>query len=213
MAFELNISVCPKAGCKVLEFNDISGTYNVSTNPTGYGTPNIAVVDIIESILSVYLNNATVPYIYTFTWAVGVITGYTITKGGVELFSVTGLTYSYPFSIDFKILDEELGIDKITDGVAVIEYEISTADETYVTSLDKFFTCQTDCCVTKMVEAIKSCACNCSDKKNKEMIMNAAIARTMFNSAVNSALSGETADAAETLACVNKLCSAECDNC
>ena len=46
MALELKLSLCFKEKCSKLQISDATGEYDVTTNPTGWGAPNLALADV-----------------------------------------------------------------------------------------------------------------------------------------------------------------------
>jgi len=94
----LTIKTCLLEGCSKITVEDITGTYNATTNPLGYGLPGgIAYNDITQIIISVYYPNITTPIIYTFTYATGTVTALTdefeLFKGGNIFMAKEGNEY------------------------------------------------------------------------------------------------------------------------
>lgn len=53
MALELKISACFKEKCTKLEVSDITGSYNGSTNPTGWGGSNLHLSNVDTATLTI----------------------------------------------------------------------------------------------------------------------------------------------------------------
>ena len=67
MALELLATSPTQTGCFGFTFTDTTGVYNVTTNPGGYGTPNMDSTDVNTATISVYAPGSTIPYIFTFS--------------------------------------------------------------------------------------------------------------------------------------------------
>jgi hypothetical protein len=90
---------------------DSTGDYNVTTNPTGWGAPNIALTDVLYAHLVI-----TTPSLTVFDIDI-------IGDLGLNFATVTSdeLIYSIPSSLLGQLSDEIL-----IDGVFNVEYQIST---------------------------------------------------------------------------------------
>lgn len=61
-----SFTITEKLGCSSFDFKDTTGTYNATTNPGGYGTPNAAYADIISTLIKVTLADGTIKEITDF---------------------------------------------------------------------------------------------------------------------------------------------------
>lgn len=61
-----DFSIEELTGCTSIKFTDTTGTYNASTNPGGYGTPNPAYTDITETLIRFTFNDGRVVDITDF---------------------------------------------------------------------------------------------------------------------------------------------------
>ena len=61
MALELSINVSLSSNGKTMTFTETTGVYNVNLNPTGWGSPNAALNNILEAYLVVN-NTLDVPF-------------------------------------------------------------------------------------------------------------------------------------------------------
>lgn len=151
MALQLNYCVPQDCDCKSVSFSDTTGVYNASTNPTGYGAPNILTTDVISSTITFFSPNETQGIVFAFTILNNVITGATRTDVYGNTVNVLADLPStvFPF-LDF-IFDSPLlyGIDAqadLLDGSWKVTYEIQTASQTYSYSGWVYLICQIKKC-------------------------------------------------------------------
>ncbi len=215
MAFELSCEVEESDDCKSWDFIDNTGVYNVTTNPTGYGSPNVASTAIILATIDLYFYGSTVPYTFTFTIASGTITACTVTPPSgtaVSIFADLAFT-SFPFSeaAPFTILPEWIGLAEgasMTYGAIHIDYNVNNGSINYSTDLDELISCSVCCCITNM-EADLDAREGCTG----EAINNAMMARIWLDSAVY-AMEQEDVDKAQAnLLYAQQLCTGGCPGC
>jgi hypothetical protein len=130
MALGLRYTFCEQCDCKVVLFNDSTGVYNVSTNPTGYGAPNIASTAITSAIISVTPPDYDDPIILTFTVSSGTITAATRTDIFGTVTNIISLlnTTVFPFvdlEIDSILLFGDSEQSLLTDGSWTVVYTVS----------------------------------------------------------------------------------------
>lgn len=184
MALELKLNVCFADNCSLLKISDATGAYNLTTNPTGWGFPNLALADVDEATLSVTPPNGEYATIFIATTTVQTAT------------IVNGLFPLYNFSA--------FSSGSFVDGMYTITYEVKNNGETYTTSINVFSTCKADCCIEKMKAKFCEMMCGCdweiywANYKKAEALLYAA--KSAFACAKNS-------QAKDLLDQVNKICS------
>ncbi len=140
MALIPKIEACVK-DCSTLEIKDVTGFYNVTTNPTGWGTPNLARDFVGNATLEVKIG--------------GVVTQY----------NVKSIIENSVFPI--YLLQE---ITSLVDGIITISLTLVDTVEnvTYKTQIKITNECDVTCCVAKL--AVKALSGGCSDlpKENFE---------------------------------------------
>ena len=186
MALELKLNVCFADNCSVLNIKDATGAYDVSTNPTGWGAPNLALVDVTQALLTITPPNATISTSFDVTTTVQSAT----IVGG--LFNLNNLTSSNFTS------------GSLVDGMYIITYNVVGGGETYTTSINVFSTCKADCCIEKMKAKFCEYMCGCdweiywANYKKAEALLYAA--KSAFACA-------KYDQAKDLLDQVNKICS------
>ena len=149
MALELDISACPKHGCHSIILNETTGAYDATLNNTGWGAPNPLTSDPTTWSIIITLPDET---IVTITDPVGLPTA--------------------DDSLEYEITLAALGLTSSTipDGLYVIEYTATIGATVYTTGTKYFlFTCNLDCCVSKMFAKIATstdCSCDSTVIKN-----------------------------------------------
>lgn len=215
MALELLSTVESEDGCVGFVFTDTTGVYNVTTNPTGYGTPNPSSNDVSQATISLYPPLATVPYIFTFVIETGNLASATVTAPDGTVTSIfadlTGITFPFDANNQIHILPEYLGFEElamVTDGVWTSVYEITDEDSsTYNTTTYPMSICSTSCCIQKMFVNLDDCGCGCAAEKA------ALSANTKLMSAIYSANLGMMTQAQENLTKAKEMCDGNCGGC
>ncbi len=184
----IKYGIVPANTCKAFNIVDLTGTYNASTNPSGYGTPNRDTGDFNEATFTVVggLINATVNVWNTLP-----------TKNDEILFPIT---------------NSDLGLDtdeNIPSEIYLGTYTITSTvgDIPFTDSHYWFADCMAQCCAdAKMAKAIKDApaGCLCDEKA-----MNDALYLQGLIKAVHAALSDSCNELlkAQTLVDeINKIC-------
>lgn len=137
---KLDFDICQKSDCSGIKFTETTGLYNVSTNPTGWGTSF----------------NTTNPDIATFQYS-----KLEFYDSGNNLITTLELYPDFPSSdITFT---KELDLD-IDDGIYKVVYtvrETKTTGISYTAEAQVAFYCKVNCCIMSMIKDIDPC-CNCS---------------------------------------------------
>ena len=153
MAVTLKLSSSQSCDCKTLTLTDATGVYNVTTNPTGWGTPNIAFGDVLCAYLKVFLPDHVTYYYVDVT---SIFTGAT---------TVADLI----FTLDMGDLGGAAG-DKFDDGCYDVVYKVgTTADNptlgdcsngTLATSTVYIpIYCQVQCCIISKFSLVPNYYC------------------------------------------------------
>jgi len=151
MAFELKYSLCEQCDCKEALFNDTSGVYNVSTNPTGYGTPNVESTAITSATIVVTPPSYETPITFTFTISSGTVTAATRTDTFGVVVDVLSLlnTTVFPFvdlTFDSILLFGDSEQSDLEDGAWLMVYTVSDGTDTYQLNAYNFFICSATRC-------------------------------------------------------------------
>lgn len=199
MSLELKIKKQKTGTCKSFGINEYTGTYNVSTNPTGYGSPNIGLSVTNSHVVSL-----------------------TITDPNGNDFVISSLagTDTVTDVLLYEVLNTDLGLgvdEAIPDGVYTVEYvihddEVPPMEASTLSSVTKKFLidCQTRCCLDEKLLEIKVPDCNCE----VEDITNLDIAYMLLQAAELAIECGKDQLAADNLAFAQKFCNfKECKTC
>ena len=194
MALELKLNVCFADNCSILNIKDATGAYDLTTNPTGWGFPNLALGDVDQAFISVTPPNGNVSTTYDITTTVQ---SATIVDGLFDLYSYTNSSFTS---------------GSLVDGMYIISYNVTGGGESYTTSINVFSTCKADCCIEKMKAKFCEYMCGCdweiywANYKKAEALLYAA--KSAFACAKND-------QAKDLLDQVNKICSMQnccCDD-
>lgn len=212
----LAITLAVNSTCTTMTVTDSTGTYNVTTNPLGYGLPGgIATTDVTSLVIVVNIEGGTY-FTYTFTIAANVITAATLSISGGTATNIFTNLLSTVFPLTAFDLWNGYGVTLPTfeDGVIEVDYTISgsaTSGDTavafnYTTSSAMLVPCETCCCVQKMALAI-DIDCACSD----EAMCNFLRASTYLEIAKFNTQIGKTAVAQQALTKAKEIC--DCAGC
>ena len=135
-----NFSIQQNIGCAAIVFTDTTGSYNASTNPGGYGTPNPAYADITSTLISIELSNG----------------------------ETVNITSFLPTAADHSITinASDLGYTTlIPDQIMHITYSVFVEGDCRVgyKSTDVLLYCQTEACINSKIATILSSDCSCND--------------------------------------------------
>lgn len=189
------INVCIKSACTQLAFYDTTGIYNSMTNPNGYGSPNPATTDFSIALLQIITPDNTI---------------YTI--------DLKELSAGFPNSneeFSYIIPPSQIGNRTvIEDGFWQFLYTIETSiGVTYVATKTSIFTCNTRCCVNKMLLLIDP-EKSFDDRTNTKRINDYLQAKAFLDALVNYAYCGNVDKVNNIKLIVDKLCSRSgCKSC
>lgn len=180
-----------------INFFDLTGAYDVTTNPGGWNAPNKDISKANTATLYIWLPLATTPVIINiFTSSFPTITTtqvYNITTSALGLGSSAVLP----------------------DGIYTIQYVVTGDDGdgsnpfSYNTSETFPITTQTQCCIDKMFLVLDPCGCKCGDDK----LMQAFWAQSLLTQAEKNACCGQIDNFYTLLAQANKVCAGNCQDC
>ena len=182
MAVEIKISV-PSVKDK-FKFSDVTGVYNVTTNPTGYGAPNIAVSDF---------NGCTI----VVTFPDGVTT--------VSLNPFPTMPSSDPTDV-FEITAEDLGVDSLVPGVYTFDYNLtsSLSEDGYTVSKKILYYWPVQCCISKKVKSMSFIT------SSKEEVCEVAYSERQLKAAIAAYCSGNIVEAQNIIDVLWEKCGCCC---
>lgn len=218
MALELKFTNEEQDGCKEIHFTEETGTYNVSTNPGGYDSPNMDSNLVIKAEIVVLPHGDTIGYTFTFTILNKVITAATVTDpSGTVTNILADLTSNvWPFIVGvnpFIIKGDYLGFgtdSEIESNGYNISYEVTdNPGNVEITDQDELWVCQVCCCVRSAFSALKATACDCQ----RDALSQAQDSQAFLDAAIWSTEAGEIDKGVELLAMAKRLCEGNCTNC
>ena len=218
----LTVELSLNSAYDTLVLSDVTGLYNATTNPYGYGSTNgVAVNDVTGLVVTLNYTTLALSAVYTFTVVNGTIAAATISFNslGAENIITQINTTTFPLS-GFNFLNtyvtgssDSYIMPELEDGAYSVSYRItgnalvggiSTPFDLSATdmTLQKL---ATQCCID---EAFNNADidCNCDDKK----VTNAEKSKTYLDIALYAA---EIEDSAKANLFINKaktICDCEC---
>lgn len=147
MAFKLKFTVENGSDCKSIIFTETTGAYHVSTNPTGWGTPNPTIGLVTSSTLTIQNLTTLVTY-----------DAITITPSSSN--AQTTITTE-----DLLIDGVSIGDITLPDGLYEFTYniEVSSTRSTYQQVVKSLFLCESCCKIKKLATNVDiNCGC-CND--------------------------------------------------
>lgn len=206
MGFELKQGLFELANASQINLWDSSGVYNVGTNPTGYGTPNVESDAIVQATFAFKFDTMDVTMLLDLTIASGVVTQayFTNALGVIEDITATMADYgieNFPAlqyaPITLPPILFNAGISSFTDQYVNILYTITDGVDTYTSQVDWLLNANACCCLSKAW--YKESKGKCQDLKAIPLqnSMNALNAQNAV---------GNIVAARETLERIQKLC-------
>lgn len=189
MALRPTIQLCLTANCSTLSFTETTGVYDVTTNPYGYGAPNITIANAVSG--SLYI---TAPD----------LTNYTISMP----------PSNNPNLSTTIVLATLGGRTSIEDGFWNFEYTITDVYAAqYVVEQGYYFYCQSECCVAKLLTKIdldKMTECG----KNTKILDDYTKAKVLLQSIKNAASCLNNTNYLKAKALLEKICkNSNCKTC
>ncbi len=131
--------------CNTLTIEDVTGMYDATDNPEGYGTPNLATSDIDTATLKIESLTDGVPYTYS-----------------------EDVTDDIKNETDFPVLLDAV-LYNFKDGRYCITYTVTMDDGSVYTAVHKLYVyCNVECCVNNYSVKLPELLC---DICNKEKII------------------------------------------
>lgn len=195
MGLKLKFSICQSEDCKSLEFSELTGSYSLDSNPTGWGSPNTLILDITTATLSITTPTGTTPTIINI---------FNIqTPNGFPTIDNPSIAYDLT-SIDINNTNTSVSLD---DGLYIFKYEVydATNDQYYSTIKEVLLTCNVECCIKKLAIKIADGTCceGCINEDIDKFLTGFALLQTLKNLAG----CGNTVSIAKTLKTLQNLCS------
>lgn len=209
----LAIKTVLSEGCKKLTVEDITGTYNVTSNPLGYGLPNgIIYNDVKTIVINVYYPYITTPIAYTLTLVSGTVTALTVKNLNATVYNIfANLATLYVGGVFNLTGTTAFVLPTITDGVFDVDFTISGVNAatgesfSYTTNNMSLSTCVTECCINNMYKNMDMCCdCNTDKVESAELFLSGA------KKAINI---GQKDKALCLLTKASDICKENCDNC
>ena len=163
MALDIKLKGVVSGDCDTMVITDVTGDYNVTTNPGGYGAPNPAKTDF----------NGAQDY-HTI-----------IVVRSDETLTTFGPTYGN-FSTSL-LFSTGLNVTNLVDGHYILKYTLydSATAVKYTKNIQYFVTCNMDCALQKELLKLAEDACyNSCDEKN----VNSYMEYTMYKKALDYAV-------------------------
>lgn len=160
MAVELKFSICEAVDCKSLTFKELTGSYDASTNPTGWGAPNEATTDAIAATLSI------------------------TDPSGVKYNTIELNSSSYPKTDTTQgvTINPPSTLTKFEDGFWEFTYSVTTGTTTYSTTQKLFLFCEVEAEVCELIADLEVDDCCCDlEKVNRALQANAYMQALMYS--------------------------------
>jgi hypothetical protein len=185
MALETSINVCIRNACTTLVFKETTGSYNEITNPTGYGSPNIETTDVVYAVLTIIAPNE-------------------------QTYNINLFTLDFPSDnpdFEYEIPLSSLGNRSvIEDGYWQFIYTIVDDEaEIHIASKTAVFTCNSQCCINKLLLKINEDPKDLSTI-NKKRIDNYLKAKAFLESLKHYAYCGNLDKFNNIKLIIDKLC-------
>lgn len=167
MSFELSFQVTENPDSLTCQFTDLTGDYNATTDPTGWGGPNPTKAAITAAFLDYLIPSA--------TYEVGT------TGGSIDLYDL-----GYPASLQqFTFASSDFGYTagtEFADGPWQFTLRVSTATTEYEQVWTGMFINGFLCCADNQAKTMTTNPCNCdkitaAEKKLIRTQMNLAAVR------------------------------------
>lgn len=192
MALIPKIELCVQSSCQELVFKETTGAYSVS-NVGGYGNPNPLIGDVTAA--SVLITNPGG-------------TQYTVDLLATTYFPTTDTSYEYVIPMS------SIGAPTtITDGQWTFVYTVTAGSVSYTATVSYIFTCNTECCVAKLLANIEVDDCDCNSSNIKK-INDYLKARAFLSAMRDAAYCGNLSRYTSIKSLVDKICrKTDCKTC
>jgi len=181
MALIPTIKVCSKSGCTKVTVTDTKGTYDVTTNPNAWGSPNIDSDDA------------------GFTATIA------ITSGGVT--TTTDVASQVPSVVTGNFTYADIPV-ALTDGWVTIVYTVGTTAVAATSITKKIFVyCAIKCCVETKMASMK----NLDPCKDAGELIKYFHMYNLYKTMIFEANGCNSTEASATLLRLQKLCNINAD--
>ena len=190
MSLTLDYNISQSDNARELTFTEQTGTYNLSTNPGGFGSPNPTTSDALTAVLTI-----TDPDDDSYT---------------LDIFADSFPTTDSTQELNIRTQDLGLGTDEqFTDGKWTFTYTITTATETFTSTQIILLLGQSRCCVFGLLANADVSCCNCGNNS----MAKALEAYTWYRLAITAASCGDSNKFTKILDVIDKYCNSECTSC
>ncbi len=155
MAVKLKHTICESSDCKSINFRELTGTYDATDNPTGWGVPNELITDALTATLVLKSPNET-------------------SYPAIDLLAL-GFPKEVPY-VATKILASTVDstLTELSDGFWNVTYTVTTSTETYTQSKSYFLYNNVKKEVCKLIADLRLTDCSCNPESlNRVLQMNA----------------------------------------
>jgi hypothetical protein len=189
MSLEISRTICVRCDLKLFTVTDTTGSYDATSNPGGYGSPNPLTSDVTAAYITVTKSDGTIYTIDCYP---------TLPNDGGTTFSVTS---------------EDIGQaadEQFLDDISLIEYTVLgvSSGTPFAVKCGRYeaFMCNALCCVNeKMANIEVGCGCK-SNAETEDLMLN-------LKGAEYAAECGKQEKALALLNYVNDKCDSSCTNC
>lgn len=182
---------CTANNCRTIKFSDGSGLYNATSNPTGWGNPNLTLGAVTDTHIYITLPDGTTT---------------------VDIEDPVGLPdddTAFEYEIDAADLDSAR--TTIQDGLYQVEYTVTDGTTLYTTGKKYYLlTCNSECCVGKLfarIATLDDCACDST------IIKNALYANALLKGMEANKNCGDRDAIENILEKLNKICNSTGEDC
>lgn len=216
MALSISVLGSFSADGESMYMSDNTGNYNVTSNPTGWGSPNPASTTVTTfQVICNWISAGTI-VTYNFTVSSGTITVASVTDGEGTVYNCLADLASTAFPIvDPNFLDltdtfdDAIALPTLADGQFKLTYKVISASVpfTYTTSTT-FFRINSLCCCIKNLRVTAEVDCPCSNS----VISQVNLAEFWLNSALAAIDTGKSDETAlNYFTKAQEVCANDCD--
>lgn len=191
MALVLDFTVKQQTSCTEILFTDLTGDYDATNYPGGWGAPNLARAAVTSSTLAITGPDSVA---YTIDITADVVADNIITITHAQIGGTAGTC--------------------VPDGQYHMLWTVTDGVTTYTKEIYFFFDCVVACKVAGLFTALDLTNCNPCNETSTAAINNALLAWAYLEALRNSACCGKTANFANILATLERMVdSDQCTSC
>lgn len=196
MALIPKVSGCTLDCCKYFRVSDVTGQYHVTTNPGGWGTPNIDPSGVTDVVLTL---------LYPDGVTSDVIDSTDTTRYATLMANITGAT-TFPFEL---YVFTSLSGTSFPDGIYTITLTYTATATTYTANSYMLSDCLVACCVDNMFAQLPNKMCDTCNYT--EFLNNALLAKALLTALRASASCADSTKTDAILKSLQKICAwADC---